>query len=83
MRTTLEIPDNLFKKAKLRAVHEGLALKDIVNRALERDLASTVDDVKTRRTRAERLFAALDQARNPQPVGRLNREEIHDRPVLR
>jgi len=83
MRTTLEIPDRLFKKAKLKAVHEGLTLKDIVNRALERDLASTADDNKTRRARADRLFAALDQARNTQPVGRLNRDEIYDRPVFR
>lgn len=83
MRTTLEIPDSLFKKAKLKAVHEGLALKDIINRALERDLVSAADDTKTRRTRASRLFAALDQARNTQPVGRLNRDEIYDRPVLR
>lgn len=33
--------------------------------------------------RARRLFAALDKARNTQPVGRLNRQEIYDRPVLR
>ncbi len=83
MRTTLEIPDKLFKRAKLKAVHEGLALKDIINRALERDLASSVEDTTARRTRADRLFAALDQARNTQPVGRLNRDELHDRPVLR
>lgn len=83
MRTTLDIPDQLFKRAKLRAVHEGLALKDVVNRALERDLASSEDAAGTRRIRAERLFAALDQARNTQPVGRLNRDELHDRPVLR
>ena len=83
MRTTLEIPDQLFKRAKLKAVHEGLALKDIDNRALERDLATSADDTKTRRVRADRLFAALDQARNAVPVGRLNRDELHDRPVLR
>lgn len=83
MRTTLEIPDALFKRAKLKAVHEGMALKDVINRALERDLMSASDETKTRRTRANQLFAALDQARNTQPVGRLNRDEIYDRPVLR
>lgn len=83
MRTTLEIPDGLFKRAKLKAVEEGVPLKDIINRALERDLASAVEDTEIRRLRAERLFAALDQARNTQPVGRFNREEIYDRPVLR
>lgn len=83
MRTTIEIPNELFKRAKLRAVHEGLPLKEIINRALERDLASSPEDTAARRSRADRLFAALDQARNTQPVGRLNREELHDRPVLR
>jgi hypothetical protein len=29
--------------------------------------------------RATRLFAALDKARNTEPVGPLRREELHDR----
>jgi hypothetical protein len=33
--------------------------------------------------RAARLFAALDKARNLEPVGRLRREELYDRKVLR
>ncbi len=83
MRTTLDIPDEVFKKAKLKAVHEGVALKEIFTRALIRDLAEPANDVSARRARAARLFSALDQAGNTQPVGRLNRDEIHDRPVLR
>lgn len=83
MRTTLDIPDEVFKQAKLKAIHEGVALKDIVTRALERDLAALPNDAVNRRARASRLFSALDQARNTQPVGGLNRAEIYDRPVLR
>jgi hypothetical protein len=83
MRTTLDIPDAVFKRAKLRAVHEGVPFKDIVTRALERDLIAPANDVDTRRSRAMRLFGGLDRARNTQPVGRLNRDEIYDRPVLR
>jgi hypothetical protein len=64
-------------------VHEGLALKDIVTRALVRDLAATSGEAATRQARASQLFAALDQARNTQPVGRLKRDELYDRPVLR
>ena len=82
MRTTLEIPDALFKKAKLKAVEEGVALKIVVTRALEREVAEG-DGLATRKERAERLFAALDKARNKSPVGRLNREQLYDRPVLR
>lgn len=83
MRTTLDIPDAVFKRAKLRAVHEGVPFKVVVTRALERDLAAPANDVDTRRSRANRLFGALDRSRNTQPVGRLNRDEIYDRPVLR
>ena len=38
MRTTLDIPDDLFKHAKLAAVHEGVPLKIVIARALERGL---------------------------------------------
>ena len=34
MKTTLEIPDDLFREAKARAVMEGLKLKDFVAEAL-------------------------------------------------
>ncbi len=33
--------------------------------------------------RAAHLFAALDKARNTEPVGPLRREELYDRKVLR
>jgi hypothetical protein len=79
MRTTLDIPDAIFKRAKLRAVHEGVSFKAIVNRALENALSGPVNAAAARQSRAGRLFAALDGARNSQPVGRLNRDEIYDR----
>lgn len=40
MRTTLDLPDELFKYAKLAAVHEGVPLKTVIARALERGFAS-------------------------------------------
>jgi hypothetical protein len=84
MRTTLDLPDSLFKKAKLQAVHEGVALKEVVTRALERGLAakSGTED-NARQSRAKRLFASLDKARNTKPVGSLNRAKLYDRTVLR
>ena len=84
MRTTLDLPDSLFKKAKLQAVHEGVALKDVVTRALERGLASSAaTEGEERKSRARRLFASLDKARNTEPVGPLNRAKLYDRTVLR
>lgn len=84
MRTTLDLPDSLFKKAKLQAVHEGIALKDVVARALERGLTySKVPADAQRRARAKQLFTSLDKARNTKPVGPLNRSKLYDRQVLR
>jgi|688.fasta_scaffold1340709_1 hypothetical protein len=84
MRTTLDLPDKLFKKAKLQAVHEGVALKEVVTRALERGLASSAaSEDNERKSRAKRLFASLDKARNTKPVGPLNRAKLYDRTVLR
>ena len=83
MRTTFDIPDEVFKKVKLKAVQEGVSLKDVVTRALEREAKSETITLKERKQRAERLFSALDRARNKRPVGRLKRDELYDRPELR
>ena len=39
MRTTIDIPTPLFKRAKAAAARQGTTLRDIVVRALEADLA--------------------------------------------
>jgi len=39
MRTTLEIPDDLFRRAKTRAANEGAPLREIVEAALRLYLA--------------------------------------------
>jgi hypothetical protein len=82
MRTTLEIPDGVFKRAKLKAVEEGVSLKTVIVRAIEREVGGSAD-ARARRKRANRLFAALDKSRNDQPVGKLKREELYDRSLLR
>lgn len=38
MRTTIELEDEILKKAKIRAVEEGISLKQLFTRALEREL---------------------------------------------
>ncbi len=43
----------------------------------------TSSPVAPEANRAERLLAALDKARNVEPIGALNREELYDRDVLR
>lgn len=38
MKTTIDIPDSLYKEAKIRAIERGMTLKDIVLTSLEREL---------------------------------------------
>ena len=52
MKTTLEIPDALFKRVKARAALEGLRLKDWVTSALSAYLTGP----KTRPKRAAKRF---------------------------
>jgi hypothetical protein len=40
MKTTLDLPDDLVKEVKLRAVHEGKKLKDAVAELLRKGLAA-------------------------------------------
>jgi hypothetical protein len=38
MRTSIDIPDKLMKEAKIKAVKEGITLKELVIRSLEKEL---------------------------------------------
>ena len=40
MKTALEIPDLLFKRAKIRAIEKGLRFRDVVITALEHELSA-------------------------------------------
>ena len=41
MKTTIEIPDPLFRKAKSKAAERGQTLKELVTEALQEKLATT------------------------------------------
>jgi hypothetical protein len=76
VKTTIEIPDRLFRKAKSRAAERGQSLKDLVAEALQEKLAgrtgqaSPVDPEwmagfgELRRLRADtrRIQTAIDEA---------------------
>ena len=42
MKTTIELPDALVRQVKLRAVHEGRKLKDVITELLRRGLAAPI-----------------------------------------
>lgn len=76
MKTTIEIPDPLFRKAKSKAAERGQTLKQFMTEALHEKLASNEAEVrlgepawmdgfgKLRRLRKEtaRVQARIDQA---------------------
>lgn len=75
MKTTIEIPDPLFRKAKSKAAERGQTLKELVTEALQEKLAPTAGARagepewmqgfgKLRRLRGEtaRVQARIDEA---------------------
>jgi len=76
VKTTIEIPDRLFRKAKSRAAERGQSLKDLVAEALQEKLSGRTGQASLadpewmagfgglRRLRGEtpRVQAAIDEA---------------------
>ena len=92
------IPDEVYERAERRAVAHGAKLPDEVAEFVRRYGAESATTRLTGRTSGEspdapvasqpetalaKLFAALDKSRNDRSVGRLNRNELYDRAVLR
>jgi hypothetical protein len=51
MRTTVDLPDALFKRVKSEAALRGMRLREFIAQALEQSLAGHRDDLKSRRVR--------------------------------
>lgn len=79
MKTTIELPDTVLRKAKILAAERDTTLKDLVTQALERFIESPVEaEEKKRRASMKKLLRAM-RATNREPMKPLQREEIHDR----
>lgn len=46
MRTTIDLPDTILKKAKMKAIQENITLKELFIRSLENELESSQTDPK-------------------------------------
>ena len=49
MRTTIDLPDPLFREAKTRAVQNGMKFKDLVAQYIEQGLHGQLADPEARR----------------------------------
>ena len=59
MKTTLEMPDELFRRAKTTAAQRGQSLKQLVTVALERELAGPAPGASTSKRRQTEVAAFL------------------------
>ena len=72
MRTTLELPDAVARRAKLAAVRRDMTLKDLVVAALEHEL-----DAGSAKPTGGALYLPLIPSRKP-GSRRLSPDEVHD-----
>ena len=64
MKTTLEMPDDLFRRAKTTAAKRGQSLKQLVTTALEHELAKPskpAASAKARNARAKAWLSEFDE----------------------
>ena len=51
MRTTIDLPDSLFRKTKAVAALRGSSMKDLIVQALEREVTAAVPSSKRKRAK--------------------------------
>jgi hypothetical protein len=73
MRTTIDLPPTLMRAAKARAAEEGETLKDLVNRAVAREVGLPA----TPREKAGRVTLPLI-ARDARPTVLVTNDDIAD-----
>lgn len=80
MRTTIDIPDPLFREVKATAARKGVLLKEFITTALIREVAGEAQGptVAEHQQRVSEFLRGI-QAANTAPVPALDRDELHER----
>lgn len=80
MRTTIDIPDPLFREVKATAARKGVLLKEFITAALVRVVADEAQG-PTAAEHEQRVASFLRgiQAANTVPVPALDRDKLHER----
>lgn len=68
MRTSVDIPDELFRRAKLKAVSEGTTLRDLLVRGLDQVLQTQEPN---KQAAFDKVFGLLRD--DPEAVAEINR----------
>jgi hypothetical protein len=75
MKTTVELPDDLFVAAKKRAVERRTTLRDLIERGLRRELSEPPTSGRPRRPR--RIAWVTVDGGLPPGIDVANREELY------
>ena len=79
MKTTIDLPDDVFLKAKILAAERSMTFKDVVIQGLTLLIQTPSESSeKKRKATLKRLLKNM-QADNTEPMTPLKREEIYDR----
>lgn len=77
MKTTIDLPDDIFLKAKVFAAEQRTTLKEVLVQALQRFMQTPPEtEEKQRKATMKKLLKAM-QASNTEPMVPLTREEIY------
>jgi len=74
----VKLDDHAYRRAESIASARDISLSALVEELVE----SVTNDAQPNSDDINNLFSALDKGRNTDPIGRLRRQELHDRPVL-
>jgi hypothetical protein len=78
MRTSLDLPDELMRRAKIAAVERGTSLRDLIGQALTRELDSPANPPTARRRGSFPVFRSASPgnlALTNAEIGRLELEK--------
>lgn len=79
MKTTIELPDDLFHKAKILAAMRRVTLKEIMVQALSQFTQTPPENEEKQRKAALKRMLKRMKALNSEAMIPLKRGEIHDR----
>ena len=74
----VKLDDDAYRRAEGVANARKISLSALV----EELVGSVTNETQPSSDDVNSLFCALDKGRNTEPIGRLGRQDLHDRPIL-
>jgi hypothetical protein len=80
VKTTIEIPDDLLRRSKIKAAERGSTLKELVIHGLERVISDDFadDSTKTKHRQAMQVFLSGFRFNNSVSAAGFDRKELYE-----